>query len=47
MAKEADATESIQKKIFNLEIEKEDLIKRTNKIEKKIIHLKSGNYFRN
>ena len=45
MDEEAESTESIHRKIFNLEMEKEDLIKRTNRIEEKIIHLKSGKYF--
>lgn len=42
MTEAAESTESIQQKILELETEKEDLLKRANKLEEKIIHLKSG-----
>jgi len=41
----AEPTESINQEIINLEMEKEYLIERANKIEEKIIHLKSGKLF--
>ena len=42
MTEVTEVSESLQRKILDLETEKKDLLNRANKLEEEIIHLKSG-----